>query len=96
MKLSPLAVMVGQDEDNIDQFYVAINRNLYEVDNGLKAFHATFKSLHALDTAYNREVEREFTFIERAVYDIMPKPSQKSAPHSKTAAIIQQYKNFKL
>lgn len=70
LKLGPTAIAVGPTVDSIERSYVRVNETLWEVDNPMKAVDICFKVLHALDAVYPKESEREYFFLERAVYSI--------------------------
>ncbi|KAK3916197.1 Transcription factor YY2 [Frankliniella fusca] len=70
MSLFPQAIVVGADVDSIGQSYIRLNNCLYQVDNPQKAIDITFKIFHTLDVKYHAEAEREWLFLERAVYEV--------------------------
>ena len=70
LTLGPQAIVVGSDVDSIEHSYIRINDILYKVDNPRKAIDITFKIFHSLDGKYHSEAEREWLFLERAVYGL--------------------------
>ncbi|XP_034245702.1 uncharacterized protein LOC117647840, partial [Thrips palmi] len=70
LSLGHQAIVVGPDVDSIQQSYIRVNNILYKVDNARKALDITFKIFHSLDGKYHTEAEREWLFLERAVYGI--------------------------
>ncbi|KAE8746716.1 hypothetical protein FOCC_FOCC006579 [Frankliniella occidentalis] len=90
LSLGPQAVVVGPTLDDISHSFVRINSTMYEVENPLKALDITFKTMHALDCKYHKESEREWLFLERAVYHL-----NSDKPDGKLSAILKSYSDFK-
>jgi hypothetical protein len=92
LPLGPQAIVVGPDPDQILQSYVRVDKNLYQVENPLKAVDIAFKAMHALDTKYHVEAGREWLFLERAVYQVN---LDKVAETAKVRPILEEYCKFK-
>ena len=88
LQLTPRAIIVGQDKDSIVKSYVRVNAVLFEVESPLRALDITFKIIHALDAQYPKESEREWLFLEKAVYKINLKKST-------TTKLVNDYGAFK-
>ncbi|KAK3916201.1 Sugar fermentation stimulation protein-like protein [Frankliniella fusca] len=91
LSLGAQAIVVGPDLDTISNSFVRINSTMYEVENPLKALDVTFKVMHALDCKYHKESEREWFFLEKAVYKLNP---DKSAG-GKVSSAVKSYMDFK-
>lgn len=92
MSLGPQAIVVGADVDAIDNCYVRVNDILYMVENPKKALDITFKIFHSLDGKYHAEAEREWLFLERAVYGI----NVGKSGDGRVRSVVADYEKFKL
>lgn len=91
LTLGPQAIVVGPDVDSIEHCYIRVNNILYRVDNPRKAMDITFKIFHSLDGKYHTEADREWLFLERAVYGInADKPGD-----GKIKSVCDEYVKFK-
>lgn len=91
LTLGPQAIVVGPDVDSIEQSYIRINNILYKVDNARKAIDITFKIFHSLDGKYHTEAEREWLFLERAVYGI----NEGKGGDGRIKSVCAEYLKFK-
>lgn len=89
--LYPQAIIVGTHIDSIQQSYIRVNNNLYKVDNPRKAIDITFKIFHALDVKYHAEAEREWLFLERAVYGV----NEGKSGDAKVKSVVSEYLKLK-
>lgn len=95
LRMSPQAILVGEDEDSIEKSFVRIDNVLYEVENPLKALDITFKSMHVLDTEYHAECKREWLFLERAVYNINVEKGLTKGLNGALANLVRDFQKFK-
>lgn len=82
---------MGANVDEVKDSYVRVEGSLYHVENPLKAVDIAFKAMHALDSKYHAEANREWLFLERAVYKINLN-QEKQVPHLRS--VIDDYNNF--
>lgn len=82
------------DEDNITECYMMINATMYNVGSPLKAFDIFFKTFHALNSCYPKEVEREMYFLQISIYNIQC-TTDKKLRDAKSSGLIHEYNNFK-
>jgi len=90
ISVSPQVVAIGDSLDSIDTFYVFVDSFTYVLDSPLKALDVAFKSFQALDAEYHKECQREWHFIEQAIYDL----SASQDLDRPTRALIQKFRLF--
>ena len=91
LRLSAQAIIVGQDEDHIESCHVRMNGVTYDVENPLKALDVAFKTFHSLDSHYPKESEREWLFLERAVFGL----NQGKRADAMAGKLVKEYSAFK-
>ena len=94
LKMNVCPVIVGEDEDAIQQSYVSVNSVDFMVSSPFQAIDLAFKMSFALDADYPKECCREWLFLQQAVYGIFT-PSDKKYSDMRSLTIVDEYKRFK-
>lgn len=87
-------MIVGVDINCIRHSYVIINETYYEIETPFKAIDIAFKCMYALDSKYPAECAREWSFLQKGVYEIST-TNDKDIGDVTVLALIEEYLTFK-
>lgn len=71
--LQPYMIVVGETLTTLSEFYVCVDKLLYEVNSALSALDILFKVYHVLDARYPPESEHLWMLIQRSLYKFSTK-----------------------
>lgn len=91
--LQPLIFGIGNNYNELSDFYVYYYKILYKLPNFIKALDICFKSFHVFDLRYPKESEIVWTFIQYYFFDIKTKSDINSTILQSFLADIRQGKN---
>jgi len=66
----PVAIVVGENLESIEDSYVVINERMYRVESPLRAVDVTFKVFHSLHLQYPQQSEVLWMLLQKLVYGL--------------------------
>ena len=70
LHVSPFAIVVGTDVENITDSYICVDGVQFRVASPLHAIDQTFKAIHALHAVYQQQSVSTWLLLQRVIYDL--------------------------